>query len=753
MEKNPQYVLADEWDYEEAELIDSETPSIIVGGEKGKSPLADLTELESLAMTYPVQAGMSQSQILEEIKGSKTSAFAVMLMAADNEAEKYAKKPEHLSVIDARIRAMMMVCESFEILEGDIKQAIIAPMEIGFTGVDVVCEDKTARKEAEDLMAAIDLEAIMQDTWHTTQIYGQSHVLPTMDGESVDRLMWLNPKNVGIGPQVLPYGRVTTFVGADPGSKSFESYQALLTQVAEEQQEEWMQYLDMGPDWNEKLEGLGIIAIPPGRVVTTFAPKHRHQKHAIPPLMGASRAITTRMVLEEMVRGTIEGIRGQLWVFTLENPRRGEIRKLGELINSHRADRTGWLAWRSGLEVEQHLPGTIDGLLAPETYWNLTKDIFRRIGITMRLISGESPSEAGRAQDAEIDISVYLARIEYHRKQIEKMGNHILGLHNAGSNGWQKAKPRLRFSQMAVRQEQQIRDRMGPLWDRGLLSPQRALEMVGEDYENILAEKQDAEPEMDLFGPPSIYKQEAVKEGGETTTTELKGPSKGRPKKGDVKMAAAVDIRTVLERYHDSVRAAWDETTTRLAATDDRNEREERILAFIAVLAHLNAMYRRQAYQDGYIAGGGRGLADTAEMERVIAWDDAYRSRLEADLVGRVGMEDPKWGSFRYRIGMYATEGYKVAFMAGLFQAKREQQWTHWQRVLRPWASKEGPCDLCVADSRVIHPITTDFFEPHPNGVCGMQFITFWSRAEGDVSGVVPGPTLEVPGNEDREEE
>ena len=59
------------------------------------------------------------------------------------------------------------------------------------------------------------------------------------------------------------------------------------------------------------------------------------------------------------------------------------------------------------------------------------------------------------------------------------------------------------------------------------------------------------------------------------------------------------------------------------------------------------------------------------------------------------------------------------------------RRWAHrgpgiGQRVLHPEASESGPCEECIADSAIVHPITEAFTEFHPHGVCSAQSILFY---------------------------
>lgn len=58
---------------------------------------------------------------------------------------------------------------------------------------------------------------------------------------------------------------------------------------------------------------------------------------------------------------------------------------------------------------------------------------------------------------------------------------------------------------------------------------------------------------------------------------------------------------------------------------------------------------------------------------------------------------------------------------------------------MHPERSETGPCDLCIADSAILHSIGEGFFEFHPNGVCTAQGVIYY------VSPVEPIAEIPVP--------
>jgi len=162
---------------------------------------------------------------------------------------------------------------------------------------------------------------------------------------------------------------------------------------------------------------------------------------------------------------------------------------------------------------------------------------------------------------------------------------------------------------------------------------------------------------------------------------------------------------------------------TAMDAEDD-DEAKTAVAAFIAGLLLANAMHIRDAYRRGYAEAGGIADADVARMTAAVLWNDEYARKFERDLLQAIS-EGKDLAGFERRANLYVPGGWRRGYMAGVFQAKREQEITVWRRVLHPEASVSGPCELCIEDSKVIHSINEEFFD-HPEGVCTAVYVVFY---------------------------
>lgn len=137
---------------------------------------------------------------------------------------------------------------------------------------------------------------------------------------------------------------------------------------------------------------------------------------------------------------------------------------------------------------------------------------------------------------------------------------------------------------------------------------------------------------------------------------------------------------------------------------------------FITQLKTVNAQYiadfARMGYKD---AGGVNADADTAATTAT-NFINSFADKFGADLEAGYPVDKGAWRTF-----MYANEGHRLAYVLGQQQAMQERGAKSWRRVLHPESSQSGPCQLCIDDSMLVHPISEPFKLLHPGDVCTVQ--------------------------------
>ena len=614
-------------------------------------------------------------------------------------SEEDKSKAASVERMPSNIRAMMRLAEAYDLLEGDVHEIMNVPIDVGLTDITVDCSDNEVKKVYEDLFTALNIQEMVEYNWLYCSSHGQSFPLQIWDDNVPQSIMHLDPKKINIGN---PLGF---------GTRSMNLEDEELKRQLAGQKDPMIVFSSFGQEWNDFTIYGNNIPLNTECVSHLHVRKWPHTRYAIPPIARAYRSITTRQRLEEMVLATIEGVKNQLWLFTKERFARGEAEALNSVLSETRGDHLGYLIWPD-LEVRQFVPGSIDQLLAPEKWFDLTRHIFRQLGISMYVVSGELPG--GTRSNPEIDVRLLMLKVEAdRRRQLRWLQDFARKF--ADRNGIKEVVT-VGFRLNTFDQEDLIKNTLAPLATFGQISSHTFLRDVGKNYEQELAYKQQELPYRALFSPQPSFAQTATDKTGTTKTTESSGQMGRTPdaQNPEQMMKASVeDYEMAISRAYDDVEKAKDD-----------DGRLKAIAAFIAALQMANVGFMKSAYDEGYRSVGGGGEPDPMRKEAVILWNNTYADNFEQDLRDAVGT-DKDFTKFRSRAESYSREGWRRAYMGGVWQGQRELGATGWQRVLHPELSQSGPCPDCISDAGTIHSIDEEFYD-HNHGVCSVRFITFY---------------------------
>jgi len=310
----------------------------------------------------------------------------------------------------SNIRAMMLLAEAYDLLEGDVHEIMNVPIDVGLTDITVDCADEAVKKEYEDIFNALNVQEMVEYNWLYCSSHGQSFPLQIWDGNSPQSVVHLDPKAVNVGN---PMGFGARSVSLEDGELKKKLDTGFRTQL-EKQERPSLVYDSFGSEWNSFSIYGNNIPLNPEYVTHLHMRKWPHTRYAIPPIARAYRSVTVRQRLEEMVLATIEGVKNQLWLFTKDRFAVGEAEALNSVLSETRGDHLGYLIWPN-LTVEQFVPGSIDALLAPEKWFDLTRHIFRQLGVSMYVVSGELPG--GTRANPEIDVRLLMLKVEADRRR------------------------------------------------------------------------------------------------------------------------------------------------------------------------------------------------------------------------------------------------------------------------------------------------------------------------------------------------
>ena len=673
------------------------------------------------------------NEMAQTVAAEVSHRIETMTATAAKQEETQQKQYSHS--VSAKVLAQMSLAEDILGTEGDVYAAIVSPIELGMnSNLWVRGSDPEMVKDINGLLRAWNVTNTVNDAWLDMETYSAFY-LTHVWAEGVPSPIHWSPKQVAVGPS-NGLGAMDFTLLSNPTPSGAQDEQLLINFYKTFSNREWNDFKEQG----------GGQGIPLDKNFTWgHLLKWRHKKYPIPWVSKGATPVYTRQIIEEMRLALVMGVMSQLTVMTLEEPMSGELSRLKQIISANRAERVGFLIWRSGLKVDTYGPESIEQLLMPEAWWAATLDVFRRIGRPIRIVAGESPQRgASGSSDGEIDIRLAQNKAMAHRKFVaDKVVLDLLrqwATVGGGNKSVIKALSRgeisVQLSPISLFLGEDLKNIWGPQWDRGMASIHTIHTAMGLDteYESAMMEAEEKEGLDEIYIARQQFAQRVASPDGEVTRSTEPGKPEGEPQE---------------ERQPQEAKAAYDpkveeqllEAFDEISQPGDENK-ESKIMAFIALLTSLIGIHMKTAYAEGYQAGGGWKQIDDIQVRKALDWEYAYINNFEDDMLAAAAQGQPLT-AFRRRVEQHATQAWKYAYMAGVWQAKIEDGWRYWQRVLQPWRSASGPCEICREDSKVWHPMTEPFWD-HPDGVCSVQMVRFMQTSADGWQSISP-QMIDVP--------
>lgn len=219
-----------------------------------------------------------------------------------------------------------------------------------------------------------DTAGTMREIAYSYEYYGSATACQVWEGEQEKNYVGsivLNPKNVA----------VTRNTGFSITNLSYRPTPEFID-VIKSASDKGLWYWAMEEGWDEFLN-VGLQAVPLRKETTSHMSNAglAHVNYGSPRISQAARSISTRQIMEDMRRSTIEGVKNQIIVIKLENPTSKEITKMNSLVRENKNERISYIVWRDNLSVEYVLPGKIDELLATETWEQINISVFRNLNV------------------------------------------------------------------------------------------------------------------------------------------------------------------------------------------------------------------------------------------------------------------------------------------------------------------------------------------------------------------------------------
>ncbi len=434
-----------------------------------------------------------------------------------------------------QIQTRMNLAEHFWQTDGDAMNVCEAPIEILARDVDVICPDKSLRNDIKDWIQEIGLSQIMAELWSVMREYGQAYPFEVWseDGKNAQIVM-LPPKSVHIGYN-WAYGLSSMMVGESEWTKTLLEavFPPAMFRIL-------MRHWDDSP-----IATPGQGAFLPGDNLRPVFDKGRDwSRYSMPMISRGFRELVSRQVYEDSVRALVEGIRYQLWVIKVGDadhpPMPQEISAVRDMLNGISGEPTGMFVWRdSPLSVEVHIPKGLDQMIGNDYGGILTKNFFRKMGISSEIISGEMPGQLGASggkgggggSKSDIDVQLYIERARYQAGQVTSWAEYLV-------RKWARAnskrvkdlnKIRLPFMPTVIEMENRIKNIFGPMYKDGAISQRTYVGNAGLDGDNEIAQKRIEKKDQDVLMPPATFSQVVVNDSGEVKKTATQTEPEGSP--------------------------------------------------------------------------------------------------------------------------------------------------------------------------------------------------------------------------------
>jgi len=529
--------------------------------EANMSTLSDNSPMSGFANILKATLGHAESyqNTMQASYNKALTDYEVMPQERKNQmwaVRGFDKSPESkpmANYMPMQIQTRMNLAEHFWQTDGDAMNVCEAPIEVLARDVDVICPDKALRRDIEDFRDEIGLSAIIAEIWSVMREYGQSYPFEVWgeDNKNVQIIM-LPPKHTHIGYN-WAYGLSSMMVGQSEWSKALLEavFPPAMFRVL-------MRHWDDSP-----IATPGQGAFLPGDNLRPIFDKGRDwSRYSMPMLSRGFRELVSRQVYEDSVRALVEGIRYQLWVIKVGDaehpPMPQEIAAVKSMLNGISGEPTGMFVWRdSPLTVEVHIPAGLDQMIGNDYGGTLTKNFFRKMGISSEIISGEMPGMlgssggrgAGGGSKGDIDVQLYIERARYQAAQVTSWAEYLVRKWARNNNKRVKDlnKIRLPFMPTVIEMENRIKNVFGPMYRDGALSHRTYVGGAGLDGDNELTQKRSELKDRDILLPPVTFAQAVVGSDGETKTavqTEPQGsPDSASEQNNAIRRKSGIPIK------------------------------------------------------------------------------------------------------------------------------------------------------------------------------------------------------------------
>lgn len=337
----------------------------------------------------------------------------------------------------------------------------------------------------------------------------------------------LNPVMIEIKGSLM-FGQTATFLKKEAG-KEIKAILELPTKDLSDFEKKVIKHLPA--NFKNAIKKGEDIPLDPNLIGEVDYRRMPYERYPLPRGSRAFEAVEFKDELRKADYSTLDGITNYILKITVGNDlhpvkKQETLERAAELFDT--VSKSYKVVWNHTLDVEKITSPEIGEILGPGKYQQVNGDITGGLGIIRALLDGLGDSNA---PSAELAVKSLIEEINYARRQVSRW---IYAEYRsvAEAMGFDRI-PRVRFDDMALRDEIQMMSIVQGMIDRRIISYRTGQKKLGFDPDTELAQMQVEKPLVEdgtlgIVGSP--FQQSGRNSQQSTQGTPRGTPSEGRPR-------------------------------------------------------------------------------------------------------------------------------------------------------------------------------------------------------------------------------
>lgn len=387
----------------------------------------------------------------------------------------------------------MQLARDITIVEPVVGTVIDIMGDLMGTKFDLECDDSEVKDFFEEFNKQVGMQDLVQRIAREYYLSGNVPIYRDLDKEGIPlKYTILNPLYTHVDSSLL----FDTEVISIDVSSELKNLAEADDEVAKELKKQIPAFILKQLSNSKKTDK---IILPPDRVSRICRKKQDYEKYAKPYLARVFEPVLFKQKLRLMDLSTIEGLINQLLVVTIGNEKmpatKKQLKTAAELFATPKKAFT--IIWPNNIKVEIIPPQGLE-TLDQDKYKQVNEDIALGLGVPRVIIDGSGTNFS----TAFVAVTAWLERIDRERYALKSWMEEQYK--DIAKKVGLKTYPTVRFDKSRLRQETYIRQVLNPLYEKGLLSDDTAIEEAGFNYEDELTKKKRNWENKKYFSPPNL---------------------------------------------------------------------------------------------------------------------------------------------------------------------------------------------------------------------------------------------------------